>query len=121
LLIDLDLEGGGTLDIPYSQFANTTIIRSSPMSGVLSHRFKLAMYKPLNLLQEKEKISSLLLSIPWVLPNQKISFEYGTEDDKSYVINVLVLGIDKEQLQRVGSRVKMHYAGRAADSSPNIK
>lgn len=109
LTLEMELEDGESLDIPYSYFADTTIIRTSPQSGIMSHTINLPVAKPCNLELEKQRIKGLLLTLPWVLPNQKIVFEHISEDDHHYLIKVIVHGIDKNHLFKVETKIKSMY------------
>lgn len=109
LSLEMELEDGESLDIPYSYFADATIIRTSPQSGVMSHTVKLPIAKPCDLEVEKQRIKGMLLALPWVLPAQKIVFEHLSEDEEQYLIKVTVQGIDKNHLYKVENKIRAMY------------
>jgi len=102
----LELESGGLLDIPYSKFTSAILMRTSPKSGIVSHTFEISISKPCDLLKEKHKIQSKLITMPWVLPNQKILIEHLGEDDSRHNLRVTIHGIDKNHLYKVESQLK---------------
>ncbi|MEZ4773252.1 MAG: mechanosensitive ion channel [Bacteroidia bacterium] len=110
LSLELELEDGSMLDIPYVRFAEATIVRSSPRSGVLRHGIDLRIQKPCDIELEKQNIRSHLLAMPYVLPDEKIVFEQLTDETDHYSVKVMVKGIDKIQLFIVESRLKALYA-----------
>ncbi|GJM31527.1 MAG: hypothetical protein DHS20C18_05280 [Saprospiraceae bacterium] len=109
LTMEMELEGGESLDIPYSYFADTTIIRTSPQSGIMSHTINIPIAKPCDLEQEKQRVKSMLLALPWVLPNQKIVFEHIADEKDQYLIKVIVHGIDKSHMYKVETKFKSMY------------
>ncbi|MFT7605147.1 MAG: small-conductance mechanosensitive channel, partial [Saprospiraceae bacterium] len=109
LTLEMELEDGESLDIPYRYFADTTIIRTSPQSGVMSHTIKLPIAKPCDLEIEKQRIKGMLLALPWVLPAQKIVFEHLADEEDQYMIKVTVQGIDKNHLYKVENKIKSMY------------
>jgi mechanosensitive ion channel-like protein len=109
LTLEMELEDGESLDIPYSFFADTTIIRTSPQSGVLSHTMKLPVAKPCDLEIEKQRIKSMLLALPWVLPSQKIVFEHLEDEEDHFLIKVTIQGIDKNHMYKVENKIKSMY------------
>lgn len=107
--MEIELDGGGSLDVPYTNFNSELVIRTSPTSGVLSHSIELIVNKPCDLELEKQNIKSMLLSMPYVLPDQKIVFEHLREDEYSIGLKVIAHGLDQEQMYRVESRLKQEY------------
>ncbi|MEQ9064886.1 MAG: mechanosensitive ion channel [Vicingaceae bacterium] len=110
LSLEMELEDGSILDIPYHIFSNAIVLRSSPKSGVLSHSIELAISKPCDIGQVKQSIHTYLLSVPYVLPNQKISIEHLSDDEHRYLIKVIIHGIDKQQMYLVEGRLKAIFA-----------
>ena len=106
LSLELELEDGSMLDIPYDIFINTLVVRSSPKSGVISHSIELSISKPCDIVQVKQSIRSCLLSMPYVLPNQKIAIEHLADEDNRYLIKVIIHGLDKQQMYLVEDRLK---------------
>jgi len=106
LSVELALEEGGILDIPYSRFTEATILRISANSGVLSHVIQLKLSKPCNLEREELKVKQSLFAIPYVLPNHKISLEHVSESSEYHLIDVTIHGIDKTQMHKVEERLK---------------
>lgn len=113
--IELELDDGELMDVPYHDFADSNIVRSSPQSGVLSHSMILSIPKPSILESEEERIKALLLSLPWVVPRHKIVFERLSEDLNQYTIKVIVHGIDKNHLHRVEYKIKSLYQSERAN------
>jgi len=109
LSLELELEEGSMLDIPYDVFSNAIVVRSSPKSGVLSHSIELAISKPCHIDQVKQSIHKYLLSIPYVLPNQKIVIEHLSDEDHRYLIKVIIHGLDKQQMYLVEGRLKAKF------------
>lgn len=109
LTLEMELEDGESLDIPYRYFADATIVRTSPQSGVMSHTIKLPVAKPCDLEKEKQRIKGMLLALPWVLPNQKIVFEHIADEAHQYLIKVTVHGIDKNHMYKVENKIKSMY------------
>ncbi len=107
--LEIELDGGGSMDIPYSSFNGESVIRTSPTSGVLSHGFRLTVHKPCDVEREKKRLRSILLSMPYVLPNQKIAFEHLGEDDASYSLKIIAHGLDQEQMFEVENALKQAY------------
>lgn len=106
LSLEMELEDGSMLDIPYDIFSNAVVIRSSPKSGVLSHSIELAISKPCDISQVKQSIYKYLLSTPYVLPNQKTSIEHLSDEDHHYLLKVIIYGLDKQQMYTVEGRLK---------------
>jgi len=109
LSLELELEDGAMLDIPYLNFSNSDVIRSSPKSGVLSHEFDIQVLKPCDIIRVKKEMHSHLLAMPYVLPAQKIVFEQLSENSTEYVLKVIIHGIDKEQMYEVESKFKRSF------------
>lgn len=57
-------------------------------------------------MQVKQSIRSYLLSMPYVLPNQKIAIEHLADEDNRYLIKVIIHGLDKQQMYLVEDRLK---------------
>ena len=110
LSLEMELDDGSMLDIPYDIFSRTMVVRSSPKSGVLSHSIELSISKPCDIAQVKQSIRSSLLSIPYVLPNQKIAIEHLSDEENRYLIKVIIHGLDKQQMYEVEGRLKAIYS-----------
>jgi len=106
LSLEMELEEGSMLDIPYDVFSDAIVVRSSPKSGVLSHSIELAIPKPCDIIQVKQSIHTYLLSMPYVLPNQKIVIEHLSDEEHRYLIKVIIHGLDKQQMYLVEGRLK---------------
>ncbi len=106
LSLEMELEEGSVLDIPYDVFSDEIVVRSSPKSGVLSHSIELAISKPCDIAQVKQAIHIHLLSMPYVLPNQKIAIEHLADEQHRYLIKVIIHGLDKQQMYLVEGRLK---------------
>ena len=106
LSLELELGDGSMLDIPYDIFSNAIVLRSSPKSGVLSHSIELAISKPCDITQIKQSIRIRLLSMPYVLPNQKVAIEHLSDEEHRYLIKVIIHGLDIQQMYEVESRLK---------------
>jgi hypothetical protein len=106
LSLEMELEDGSMLDIPYDIFSNAIVVRSSPKSGVLSHSIELAISKPCDIAQVKQSIRVSLFSMPYVLPNQKITIEHLSDEEHRYLIKVIIHGLDKQQMYKVEGRLK---------------
>ena len=106
LSLEMELDDGSMLDIPYDIFSNAIVVRSSPKSGVLSHSIELAISKPCDIAQVKQSIRFSLLSMPYVLPNQKITIEHLSDEEHRYQIKVIIHGLDKQQMYEVEGRLK---------------
>ncbi|MFT5512508.1 MAG: hypothetical protein ACI8SE_000906 [Bacteroidia bacterium] len=109
LSLEVELEDGSMLDIPYDVFSDDIVIRSSPKSGVLSYNFELAISKPCDIAQVKQSIHVYLLSMPYVLPNQKIAIEHISDEADRYVIKVIIHGLDKQQMYVVEGKLKAKF------------
>ena len=109
LTLEMQLEGGESLDIPYSQFASSAVVRTSPQSGVMSHAITIPVIKPCDLEKEKQRIKAILLGLPWVLPNQKIVFEHISDETDKYLIKAIVHGIEKNHMYKVERKIKSMY------------
>lgn len=109
LSLEMELGDGSMLDIPYDIFSSAIIVRSSPKSGVLSHSIELAISKPCDIANVKQSIRVSLLSMPYVLPNQKITIEHLSDKDDHYLIKVIIHGLDKNQMYEVESRLKATF------------
>lgn len=114
--IELELEDGSMLDIPYSKFSESTILRSSPRTGVLSHSIELCIAKPCDIEREKTILRRMLLAMPYVLPDQKINFEHLSDEADHYLMRVIIHGIDKGQMYAVESRLKASYDNHRVSS-----
>lgn len=110
LSLEIELEHGSMLDIPYDIFSNAIVVRSSPKSGVLSHSIELAISKPCDITQVKQSIHMYLLSMPYVLPNQKIAIEHLSDEEHRYRIKVIIHGLDKQQMYVVEGKLKAIFA-----------
>jgi hypothetical protein len=106
LSIELELEDGSMLDIPYDIFSHSKVVRSSPKSGVLSHSIELAIPKPCEIAQVKQSIQMHLLSMPYVLPNQKINIVHLADEELRYLIKVTIHGLEKQQMYAVETELK---------------
>ncbi len=106
LSIEMDLGDGSMLDIPYDIFSNAIVVRSSPKSGVLSHSIELAISKPCDIAQVKQSIRVKLLSMPYVLPNQKITIEHLSAEEDRYLLKVIIHGLDKQQMYEVEGKLR---------------
>ncbi len=106
LSLEMELDEGSMLDIPYDIFSNAIVVRSSPKSGVLSHSIELAISKPCDIAQVKQSIRACLLSMPYVLPNQKIAIEHLSDEEHRYLMKVIIHGLDKQQMYEVEGRLK---------------
>jgi hypothetical protein len=111
----MECDDGESLDIPYRFFIDAMIIRTSPQSGITSHSILMSLTKPCDLEMEKQKIKSILVSLPWVLPTQKIVIELLSEDSDSYNLRIIVQGIDRSHLEKVESKIKAIYSRRSMD------
>ncbi len=109
LSLGMELEDGSMLDIPYDIFSSNMVVRSSPKSGVLSHSIELSISKPCDIDQVKESIRVSLLSMPYVLPNQKITIEHLFDEEDRYLIKVIIHGLDKQQMYKVEGRLKAKF------------
>jgi small-conductance mechanosensitive channel len=109
LSLELELEGGEFLDIPYRQFAQGTVLRTSSKSGIKSHVVELLIPKPCYLEREEGRIRGKLLSLPWVLPSQKIVFEHLSDEPSHYKIRVTIYGIDLNHLYKAEQAMKEMY------------
>lgn len=107
--LELELEGGEFLDIPYRHFANSPVFRPSSKSGIMSHHFDLTILKPCKLDKEESRIRSRLLALPWVLPTQKIVFEHLADEPQYYKIQLTIYGIDLNHLYKAEQSVKRMY------------
>ena len=106
LSLEMELDDGSMLDIPYDIFSNAIVVRSSPKSGVLSHSIELAISKPCDITEIKQSIHGSLLSMPYVLPNQKITIEHLSDEEHRYLIKVIIHGLDKQQMYEVEGSLK---------------
>ena len=106
LTLEMELEHGDFLDIPYRHFAEAIIVRTSPQSGIMSHSISMKLTKPCDLEKEKQRLKNRLLTMPWVLPNQKIAFELMAEELTHYRIKVKVQGIDKDHWDKVEGQLR---------------
>ena len=106
LSLEMELSDGSMLDIPYDIFSNAIVVRSSPKSGVLSHSIELAIPKPCDIALVKQSIRVSLISIPYVLPNQKITIEHLSDEEDRYLIKVIIHGLDQQQMYEVEGRLK---------------
>jgi hypothetical protein len=109
LSLEMELDDGSMLDIPYDIFSNSIVVRSSPKSGVLSHSIELAISKPCDIAQVKQSIRVRLLSMPYVLPNQKIAIEHLSDEKDRYLMKVIIHGLDKQQMYEVEGRLKATF------------
>lgn len=109
LSLELELEGGEFLDIPYRYFARSPVFRTSSKSGIKSHPVDLVIPKPCHLEKEEDRIRRRLLSLPWVLPNQKIVFEHLADEPSQYRIRVTIYGIDLNHLYKAEQAMKEMY------------
>ena len=109
LSLELELEGGEFLDIPYRHFARGPVFRTSSKSGIMSHPVELVIPKPCYLEKEEGLIRRRLLSLPWVLPNQKFVFEHLADEPKQYRIRVTIYGIDLNHLYKAEQAIKEMY------------
>ncbi|RMG23181.1 MAG: mechanosensitive ion channel family protein [Bacteroidetes bacterium] len=109
--LELELEGGEYLDLPYRLFAGGPVFRPSSKSGIMSHPVELLLPKPCQLEREENRIRHRLLSLPWVLPNQKIVFEHLADEPTHYKIRVTLYGIDLNHLYKAEQVVKGMYEG----------
>ena len=109
LTLELELEGGEFLDIPYRHFAREPVYRTSSKSGIKSHPVDLFIPKPCVLEKEENRIRRRLLSLPWVLPNQKIVFEHLADEPSQYKIRVTIYGIDLNHLYKAEQAMKGMY------------
>ena len=107
--LEMELDNGESMDVPYHDFAEAIVIRSSPKSGIISQHILLKIAKPCVLVKEENQIRATLLSLPWVLPRQKIIFERISEEVSHYNLKVTVHGLDKNHLDKVASRIKSMY------------
>ncbi|MFT6336083.1 MAG: hypothetical protein ACI86M_000802 [Saprospiraceae bacterium] len=57
----------------------------------------------------KQSIRVSLLSMPYVLPNQKITIEHLSDEDHRYLIKVIIHGLDKQQMYEVEVRLKAAF------------
>ena len=112
LSLEMELEDGSMLDIPYDIFSNAIVIRSSPKSGVLSHSIELSISKPCDISQTKQAIRIALLSFPYVLPKQKIIIEHLSDEEHCYLLKVIIHGLDKQQMYDVEGRLKAQFTKR---------
>jgi hypothetical protein len=110
LSLEMELDEGSMLDIPYDIFSNAIVVRSSPKSGVLSHSIELSISKPCDIAQVKQSIHVYLLSMPYVLPNQKITIEHLADEEHRYLIKVIIHGLDKQQMYVVEGKLKAIFA-----------
>ena len=110
LSLEMELSDGSMLDIPYDIFSKALVVRSSPKSGVLSHSIELVISKPCDIAQVKQSILVSLLSMPYVLPNQKIAIEHLSDEDHRYLIKVIIHGLDQEQMYKVEGRLKATFS-----------
>ena len=97
---------------PYDTFSNAIVVRSSPKSGVLSHSIELAISKPCDIAQVKQSIHMFLLSMPYVLQNQKIAIEHLSDEEQRYLIKVIIHGLDKQQMYVVEGKLKAIFANK---------
>jgi small-conductance mechanosensitive channel len=104
--IELELDGGESMEVPYQDFANSSVIKTSPQSGVTSHTMIVNISKPCDLEKEKQKMQAMLIALPWVLPSQKIGFEQLSDEDDLYKIKVIVHGLDKDHLLKVENKLQ---------------
>ena len=51
-----------------------------------------------------------LLSMPYVLPNQKIAIEHLSDEEQRYLIKVIIHGLDKQQMYVVEGKLKAIFA-----------
>ena len=107
--LEMELDDGSMLDIPYDIFSKAIVVRSSPKSGVLSHSINLSISKPCDIAEVKQSIHICLLSMPYVLPNQKITIEHISDEEHQYLIKVIIHGLDKQQMYEVEGRLKAIY------------
>ncbi|RMG81793.1 MAG: hypothetical protein D6714_12360 [Bacteroidetes bacterium] len=112
--LEMELEGGEYLDIPYRHFAGADIFRTSSKSGIMSYSITLPVAKPCDLEAEKRQIKTWLLSMPWVLPNQKMVIEHLADEPDRYLLKITVHGIDKNHLYKVENALKNRF--RAAEN-----
>jgi hypothetical protein len=108
--LEVELDDGSMLDIPYDTFSDSIVVRSSPKSGILSHSIELAIPKPCDIVQVKQSIHSYLLAMPYVLPNQKVAIKNIADEEHRYLINVIIHGLDKQQMYLVEGRLKAIFA-----------
>jgi hypothetical protein len=110
LSLEMALENGSMVDIPYDVFSDAIIVRSSAKSGVLSHTMELTIPKPCDIAQIKQSIRTYLLSMPYVLPNQKISIEHLSDEEHNYLIKIIIYGIEKQQMYEVEGKLKALFS-----------
>ncbi len=109
LALEMQLEDGATMLIPYFKFSDSTIIRSSPRTGVLSHSLEILIQKPCDIELEKQKLKSIIVSMPWVIANQKLIFEHKNENQESYQLKIILHGIDQDQMYKVENKLRSKY------------
>lgn len=109
----LDLEAGEQLNLPYVNLMEGPLVIKSPSKKVISHSFELEIAKPCDLELEKEKLRTVIATIPWLLPESNPNIDVLAQNEHSYKLKLIVQGIDKRQLEMTEEAIRLKLKSKS--------
>jgi hypothetical protein len=101
----LEIENGEIIQFPYNQVTSQLMSKPTVAGKLKSCSFSVVLSGKVNIDVAKDKLTSHLLSMPWVISTMKIKVEVIEERDGNIELKVVVYTSSEKYIARIKQEI----------------
>jgi hypothetical protein len=107
--IEIELETGESVFIPYTIAMKEILIKSNPAEMIISHTFSQKTSKKFSLLETIDKIKIAILSLPWSSLKKEPTIKPVAEDKSSFTFEITIYSPEKKYFHKIENSLKDEF------------